>query len=284
MLFFSVLIQNFYSASATPVLSDSPTIDTSIPWRAMRATTMPYFQLRSVDDSSWPNATSQAKYGDAPWTNRVIAPAGAPADISLNGSTWIWSDEKATVSAPAEPRAFRRTFVPPAGKVPVSSDVVVTADNQFVLYVNGAKIGASANASDNGGWQNAQYFPAITTSGTSILFAILGTNNADATTTPAGLIATIKVSYKDGTSDIIRTDSLWKVDKEIPADFQIPATTSSSSLSSSTASASTTGKSSSITKSSSISKSSATRSSTSTTATSTSSTSSSPSKFVSLFT
>lgn len=244
MLHSSALI--FNPASAT--LARSPGLkrprNVSVTQQARREAIIPTFQLRSTDDSSWPNATAQALYGQGPWTSQVVTPKSTPNDVSLSGSTWIWSQETFSSSAPAGDRAFRRTFTPPAGKTPSSSDILITADNKFILYVNGATIGtspATTTADDAEGiWSNAQYFSNISLSGTSVLFAVLGTNLAwyDGTDTAAGLIATIKIVYKDGSSDIVRTDSLWKVNKEIPSDFQFPASSTSSASPSSSSGAS----------------------------------------------
>lgn len=147
-----------------------------------------------------------------------------PTSPSFSGSTWIWSSEVNPPEAPAGPRAFRKTFAAPQGKQLKSADIVLTVDDGFTLYVDGNLIDSSPNSTDT--WKSAQRFP-VPLSGNSTLFAVLGVNLADVSTggdSPAGLLAVINVTYADGTSDSIRSDVTWKVDKEVVSGFELPST------------------------------------------------------------
>ena len=63
-------------------------------------------------------------------TEPGINPAGLPS--------WIWADKKAAETAPKETVYFRKTFAVD-GKLETAR-AVVTCDNEFILFVNGARL------------------------------------------------------------------------------------------------------------------------------------------------
>ncbi|KAF7354273.1 hypothetical protein MVEN_01115400 [Mycena venus] len=120
---------------------------------------------------------------------------------------------------PAGTMAFRRTFALTAGKSAVSAVVVITADDLFTLWVDGAEIGSAPDETDV--WETAQQFtvPLNSTTG-NIVFAVLATNRPDVSTggaSPAGLLASINILYSDGSSSALTSDTAWKVNPS-PAD------------------------------------------------------------------
>ncbi|KAF5311968.1 hypothetical protein D9619_003786 [Psilocybe cf. subviscida] len=118
-------------------------------------------------------------------------------------SSWIWTTESTPSNAPQGSVAFRNTFTAPTGKLPTHANVLITADDQFSLFVDGDFVGQSPLSAEI--WKNAQFFMVTLNSSASHLFAILATNING----PAGLLAAIQIQFSDGTSSIFTTDSTW---------------------------------------------------------------------------
>ncbi|KAJ7105875.1 bacterial alpha-L-rhamnosidase-domain-containing protein [Mycena epipterygia] len=179
------------------------------------------FQSPTVSDTSWPAAAGLGSYGVAPWDTQVAVAAPAPAAPSLTTATWIWDTATAASAAPAGALAFRRTFTGSAGKAAVSAAVVVTADDQFALWVDGALVGSAPDEPDV--WETAQMFTVPLNASASTLFAVLATNLADVNSggpSPAGFLASINILYTDGSSESLTTDTAWRVS---PAGLNVSA-------------------------------------------------------------
>ena len=65
----------------------------------------------------------------------LFAAAKAP---TLDGSKWIWARGAGEA---AGTWYFQKEFAFPAGQKPKKAQVVITCDNEWVLYVNGKKVG-----------------------------------------------------------------------------------------------------------------------------------------------
>jgi alpha-L-rhamnosidase len=135
---------------------------------------------------------------------------------------WIWTLETGLPNVPTGDRAFRRTFTTPAGKVATSALVLLTVDNEFFFYVNGIFVGSSPNGTD---WTSAQTY-SVTLAPRSNLFAIRGINFPDETTegpSPAAVLATVQITFSDGTTTILSSDSSWLSTQGLPTNFESPA-------------------------------------------------------------
>ena len=133
--------------------------------------------------------------------------------LDLTASSWIWTTEFTGSSAPAGSRAFRKTLTSPAGKSAIYADIIITTDNFYVLYVNGALIGQRTNTND---WQQAGRF-CVGLGPTTNVIAVNGTNEAIGR---AGVLAAIQVRYQDGTSSTSISDVSWKATSSLPSGFQ----------------------------------------------------------------
>jgi alpha-L-rhamnosidase len=186
------------------------------------------------------------------WTVHIVAPAGSgsassefttgfldsskrsnlqlrqtaltlPATLvdAFRKALWIWTLETGLPNVPAGDRAFRRTFATPTGKVATSALVLLTVDNKFSFYVNGFLVGSSPNGTE---WQNSQTY-SVTLAPQSNLFAIRGVNlpTDDGGPSPAAVLATIQITFSDGTSTILSSDSTWLSIKAVPTNFESPA-------------------------------------------------------------
>ncbi|KAJ7766353.1 hypothetical protein DFH07DRAFT_352252 [Mycena maculata] len=161
-----------------------------------------------ADLSQFAPAAVAAPYGFGSWGHNVTVPSPDPNPLNLTDSNWIWSTADAEAVAPAGNVGFQRTVSTPTGKSAVSATILLTVDNGFALYLNGDYVGAPPLHVSI--WQYAQQFT-VNLNPTVNVIAVVGQNfNVSATTeSSAGLIAAIRVSYADGSSDFIPTNSSW---------------------------------------------------------------------------
>lgn len=161
--------------------------------------------------------------------NTAIRQVNAADDSpSLVNSSWLWADDGLTLLVPAnETIALRRTIVAPQGKGLKSADIIMTADNAFSLYVDGILIGSTPQGSNPNGWQSGQRF-VVGLAGNSSLFAVSALNYpGDGTPDapgPAGFIGVLTMTYSDGTTATIQTDTSWKLSKTVDEGFQLAST------------------------------------------------------------
>ena len=83
-------------------------------------------------------------------TLTVAVTWAAPAS-TLDGANWIW-DKKAGQAAGTW--YFQKSFAFPAGQKPNKATVLITCDNEWILYVNGTKVGQNDRAPDS--WRRPQ--------------------------------------------------------------------------------------------------------------------------------
>ncbi|WP_205472717.1 family 78 glycoside hydrolase catalytic domain [Nocardioides sp. SYSU D00038] len=171
------------------------------------------------DDSAWPAARARYLYRGGVYGDRVTVPQlpNGAESLSFLGASWIWAPEANQSQPPGEDRAFRRTLVTPEGKEAVRADVLITADDSFRLYVNGTFLGATEGAVNE--WQQSHLYE-VDLEPDRNLVAVRTTNGPGSF---AGLVAAVRVHYADGSSEVVRTDTSWKVTKQIPADYPTPS-------------------------------------------------------------
>ncbi|KAF7353592.1 hypothetical protein MVEN_01043500 [Mycena venus] len=169
-----------YSDNTTDIIVSDAT------WRVKGLPPASFEQL-SFDDTTWPAGTVVGAAGDAPWGPLFIA--SNPPVLALTRAQWVWTDVVPTTGLlPAGSRAFRRTFVPAPNQTPMTANILIAADNEYTLYVNGVQIGSAANA------KVAQHYVVDFQPTTSeIVLAVLATNTGTATSR-AGVIAFMEVN------------------------------------------------------------------------------------------
>ncbi|MDQ3440622.1 MAG: DUF4038 domain-containing protein [Planctomycetota bacterium] len=119
---------------------------------------------------------------------------------------WIWFDEGAATDAPIAPRRYRKTFdVRDDAKV-TRAVVHLSADNRFVAYVNGEKIGGQE------GWETPRRFDIapLLKPGRNVLAVEAENVASNVTKNPAGLICAGAVTYGDGKETPLSSDATWK--------------------------------------------------------------------------
>ncbi|KAF9490036.1 lectin [Pleurotus eryngii] len=182
----------------------SGTFITDESWRTLQAAPPANFQLPSVDDSTWAFAAVQGTFQNSVWGQPTLPPV-----LPLTGSNWIWTFDNVGGNAPAGSRAFRKT-INQCTKVAVCATVLISADDHYTLYVNGATVGSGSSFSAADAYTIPNLLPTFNT------FAINATNNAG----PAGVIATIFITYRDGSNETVVTDGSWKAALTLPQGFE----------------------------------------------------------------
>jgi len=136
----------------------------------------------------------------------VAAEAGKQASglPDLNKASWIWlaADWK---KAGAEQCCFRKTFELPAR--PKRAVVLITADNDYELFVNGTFLGGDGGY-DSVYWQSVEKYDVgkHLVAGKNALAVRARTLGGG-----AGLVAAARVEMTDGTALDLRTDGTWRV-------------------------------------------------------------------------
>ncbi|KAJ7461794.1 hypothetical protein B0H11DRAFT_115610 [Mycena galericulata] len=163
------------------------------------------------DTSGFTTATVAAAFGSGSWGSSVTLAAANPNVPSLSTSTWIWSTSTANTGAAVGTVGFRKTVTTPSGKTAQSATLLITVDNGFNLYINGAYVGSAPGVPQLPDFTRAQQFT-VGLDAASNTFTIFGENIADPGTTdagPAGVIAAIRILYSDGTTSDVDTDATW---------------------------------------------------------------------------
>jgi alpha-L-rhamnosidase len=143
---------------------------------------------------------------------------GDPHPLSLNGANWIWYPEGSPAqSAPVATRYFLREVDLPAKQTLAQATFLITADDQWLAYVNGHEVGQSSGQTS--AWTQAQQLditrelhPGANT------IAVAATNAGG----PGSWIGTLGLEYTDGTTTDLGTDNTWKASQQDQQGWQNP--------------------------------------------------------------
>lgn len=150
-------------------------------------------------------------------------PPETPA--SLGAARWIWFVEgNPAVAAPPDKRYFRRVLKLESDTEIQSARMVMTADNEFELWVNGRRAGGGDDFRHTYVMDCTQ----LLTPGTNLL-TVLAVNGAT-TPNPAGLIGNLILKHRSGRVVEVPTDGKWesartvqdnwRMDPHAPGDWQ----------------------------------------------------------------
>ena len=175
------------------VVSTVTTIPSDKTWK-FSSTLVSNWEKLSYDDSSWLPSVEQQFLGSRPWQlptnfsepNLFARPEEIPK--------WIWSRNTIgqTNAVIAETVYFRYKFTPTTA----NAVITITADNEFILFVNGVLIGTGTN------WNEGFSFGVQLNAAVENLIAVQATNApaANGTENPAGLIVAIRQNtFSSGT-------------------------------------------------------------------------------------
>ncbi|MBM4085974.1 MAG: hypothetical protein FJ272_14405, partial [Planctomycetes bacterium] len=141
---------------------------------------------------------------------------GQGQPLGFEGAKWIWFPPGPGESAQAFPASvwyFRAALALPEETQVASAEVIITADNLFVLYLNGQFAGESET--DPNLWSRPKRFDVtrLLAPGPNGL-AVEAANTAPG---PAGLLVKFVAQMADGRQVVLVSDAAWKCsDKEEP--------------------------------------------------------------------
>ena len=98
-----------------------------------------------------------------------------------------------------EKRFFRYKFSLPAKEIK-SADALISVDHSYILYVNGKKV----SSGDDWRLTDKVDVDDLLSKGNNII-AIEGENEGSIAN-PAGILFALKITYADGTTDLIQSD------------------------------------------------------------------------------
>ncbi|PFH50478.1 carbohydrate-binding module family 67 protein [Amanita thiersii Skay4041] len=97
----------------------------------------------------------------------------------------------------------------------VSTEILITADDTYILYLNKNQVGTSND------YTTSQRY-CIRSDSRCNVFAVRA-RNKDGVSTPAGVLAVILITYMDGTNETTVTDTNWRAHTDVsgfePVDF-----------------------------------------------------------------
>ena len=125
--------------------------------------------------------------------------------LRFDGAQWVWfAGDRGKM--PAATRYFRKAIELPTTPKPTKAEIILTADNEWTLYINGT----FAAESDLGGgaWHAAKKLDVtpLLRPGRNVI-AIEAVNILPG---PAGLIATAVARYEEREPVVLRTDPTWR--------------------------------------------------------------------------
>ncbi|HOD50765.1 MAG TPA: glycosyl hydrolase [Candidatus Hydrogenedentes bacterium] len=139
-----------------------------------------------------------------------------PAALSLEGCKWVWHPgENALTNAPPGMRYFRKTVSLPDTSGLASARALLSADNAFVLFVNGNEIGRSAPGDE--AWRQPQEFQltGALRAGDNVL--AIAAENTSGKDNPAGVIGRFEFHFtSDNVVFQINLDASWQASREAP--------------------------------------------------------------------
>ena len=143
------------------------------------------------------------------WSHYAPNPAGHEPEWGQ----WIWFPEgQPATDAPAAKRFFRKTFDVVDREPSARATLWVAADDQFVAYVNGQRVGSHA------GWQSPQSIDvtAALRQGENVL-AIEAENVPVPSANPAGLLASLQIRSSAGKKSDVHSDASWRCTEDVAA-------------------------------------------------------------------
>ncbi|HOX57630.1 MAG TPA: glycosyl hydrolase [Candidatus Paceibacterota bacterium] len=148
-----------------------------------------------------------------PIEQREQEPQDMPA--RLGSAKWIWFKEGNPAAAvPAGRRYFRRVLNLEAAAEVESAPMVMTADNEFELWVNGRRAGGGADFNHTFAMDCAR----LLVPGSNLL-AVAAVNGADAPN-PAALIGNLIIKYRSGRTIQVPTDGKWESARTVQGDWR----------------------------------------------------------------
>ncbi|THV01133.1 hypothetical protein K435DRAFT_963675 [Dendrothele bispora CBS 962.96] len=170
------------------------------------------------DDSSWEAVISEGTYPTQDPDNYGTVSIAGVNPLSYAQAHWIWTSENPKTLGT---RALRRTLDLPPGNTNASGQVLIVADDEYSLYVNGHFVGTGM------AFPTVQRFNISNIQGPRVVVAVYAVNTNP---TQAGVLAAMQITSFDPygcvancTSETsILTDVFWKVSTNVTSGFEQP--------------------------------------------------------------
>jgi hypothetical protein len=192
------------------VVSNSASINVPYAGATLQTSTVYYWCVQTVDGTGQTSAFSaiQTFHTDTQLASLSILP------VTTNGLEWIWYQE--SPAATYATRYFLKTFVVPANTGVAGAQMLLTADDQFTLYVNGSFIG---NTSGNDSWKQFCLYSlnSLIQIGTNTI-AIAVSN----VTGSAGLTGRLDYLGNNGSTNTVFIDGTWLTSSNFTANWNQP--------------------------------------------------------------
>jgi len=159
--------------------------------------------------AQWSMGLLRAKDWKATWIGLDKEDVQPQSVNPLSKSQWIgYPEENPAANAPVGKRYFRRAVTLPQAAQVNKALCRITADNAFVLYVNGKKIGDGSSFT-----QVFEFDVTNDLQGALNVLAVEASNVGEAPN-PAGLIAALEVTFEQGQPIVLVTDQQWKASQK----------------------------------------------------------------------
>ena len=189
------------------IIRNAASINVAYAGAILQPSTNYYWCVQTVDGGGQTSSFSavQQFHTDTQLSGLSILP------VTTNGLQWIWYPE--SPAATNATRYFLKTFVIPANPGVAGAQMLLTADDQFALYVNGSLVGGSTN------WKQFGFFSlnSLIQAGTNTI-AIAVTNVAG----PAGLTGRLDYLGGDGSTNTVFINGTWLASSNLMANWNQP--------------------------------------------------------------
>jgi hypothetical protein len=136
-------------------------------------------------------------------------PIGSDPALALKGCSWTWYPEgDPAQAAPPGTRYFRKQITIPAGAKIRKATFAGTADNSFILLVNGQPAGHSDDSPE--GWRNPVVLDVTASLHPGLNQLAIAAVNGGEKPNPAGLIGCLTVELESGAPLTERVGLTWK--------------------------------------------------------------------------
>jgi hypothetical protein len=144
----------------------------------------------------------------------------SPFQQAFDGRSWVWFPEGSpTQAAPPGACYFRKQVTLPEQRRLIRAQFFGTADNRFILYINGTEAGRSDTSSE--GWRNPVRLDVTAVLKPGVNLLALEAVNASDRPNPAGLLGCLRAEFESGEPLLVPVDgpafddSRWKLAAEI---------------------------------------------------------------------
>jgi len=140
-----------------------------------------------------------------------------PAHVRLGSAKWIWFNEGSpAIAAPPGKRYFRRVVTVDAGNPVESCWLQMAADNTFECWVNGSLVGSTPAGQNFNLAVPMNLAPRLKPGANLITVCV---ENTPPDSSPAGLLGTLAIVYRDGRRQDVFTDNAWQSAKTVSGNW-----------------------------------------------------------------